>query len=172
MNLKNKWQLVLLILIVMTVAFIFTQSIIPPETSSAESEVVSDVVTDVVVDIIGDDTPEKVEKAERASKYIDENMRKIAHVVEFAVLGAEVAVLGFLIEREKAKSSKSISLLSVAAASLIFGLLIAFLDESIQILSGRGPLVSDIWIDLSGYTSLLVVTHLVILVIRKQKMRY
>lgn len=34
---------------------------------------------------------------------------------------------------------------------------VAFLDESIQILSGRGSLISDIWVDLIGVVIGIVV---------------
>lgn len=34
--------------------------------------------------------------------------------------------------------------------SFYFGFTLAFLDESLQVITGRGALVTDIWIDLIG----------------------
>ncbi|MCR4676986.1 MAG: VanZ family protein [Sphaerochaetaceae bacterium] len=58
-------------------------------------------------------------------------VRKMAHAFEFAVLGFfSCRLLGF----------KSMALCFV----------VAFLDETIQIFTGRGPMIQDVWIDLSG----------------------
>ena len=48
-------------------------------------------------------------------------------------------------------------------------LIVAFLDETIQIFSGRGPMVSDIWIDLAGGVfGSLIIDSLLCLLKRKR----
>ena len=60
-------------------------------------------------------------------------VRKIAHMVEFCVL----AVLINLCWKK-------------TIPSFYAGFTLAFLDESLQVVTGRGALVADIWIDLIG----------------------
>lgn len=56
-------------------------------------------------------------------------MRKIAHTVEFCVL----ASIAFVACKKSIKS-------------VYAGLTLAFLDERLQVIIGRGELVTDIWI--------------------------
>ncbi len=130
MTLKIKTAKILLLsLILATLLFIFIQSMLPPETSSTES----DAVGDIIEEIIPSDTP--------TGSYIQTNLRKIAHFVEFALLGLEVSLyLVFFVKR------KLFVLLSYPAA-----LLTALFDESIQMFSGRGPGIFDVWIDFFGF---------------------
>lgn len=68
---------------------------------------------------------------------LDKNLvRKIAHVFEYLVLGVFVSLLW------KEKLIKSINT----------GFIVAFLDESIQVFTGRGALITDVWIDMIGVT--------------------
>ena len=60
-------------------------------------------------------------------------VRKVAHVFEFFVLTLIVSMWW----------KKSI-------CSFYTGFSLAFLDESLQLITGRGSLVADIWIDLIG----------------------
>lgn len=70
------------------------------------------------------------------------DVRKLAHFCEYAALGAlSGATFAF------AQNHSASRLLNHA----LLGLLAAVIDESIQVLSGRGPLVTDIWIDAAGY---------------------
>ena len=67
-------------------------------------------------------------------------VRKIAHVVEYALLGF-VSSLFVVIFYAKIKWYHVWNTVS-------FVLTVAVLDESIQILSGRGPLISDVLLDM------------------------
>lgn len=60
-------------------------------------------------------------------------VRKIAHAVEFYVLSLIVSI-----------SWKR------PLRSFYAGFTLAFLDESLQVVTGRGALITDIWIDLIG----------------------
>ena len=70
------------------------------------------------------------------------DVRKLAHFCEYAALGALSGATFALAQNHSASRLLNHALL---------GLLAAVIDESIQVLSGRGPLVTDIWIDAAGY---------------------
>ena len=152
-KLREITRIALIVTIVCTLAFIFTQSMLSQETSSAES----DAVGDIVAEIIPPETP--------PGEYVQNNLRKIGHFVEFAILGAEVALYAiFFLKRY----------LYVVYA-LVLSPIVALLDETIQIFSGRGPMIVDVWIDVWGFSSSFVVIYVIyfaakaILKERKQK---
>ena len=152
-KINKLFKIALLILIIATLAFIFVQSMIPPNKSQAES----DKVGDIIGEIIPPDTP--------TGDYIQNNIRKLAHLVEFFVLGCEVALYMILYMPR----------IRWAALSLPSALLVALLDESIQIFSGRGPSILDVWIDFFGFFISSVIFYTVACVVifisekRKQK---
>ena len=117
-------------LIIITLAFIFSQSALPPETSQAESEAVGGIIEE----ILPPETP--------AGAYVQKNIRKIAHFTEFALLGTELALFVVLFMKKR----WIFALVSYPAA-----LITAFFDESIQMFSRRGPSIFDVWIDFSGF---------------------
>ena len=136
-----------------TLVFIFTQSVIPPEQSAEQSDKVGDILEEII-------TPETP-----VGGYVQNNVRKIAHFVEFAFLGLWVSLYVFFFLRKwfYALSSYAISLIT------------ALFDETIQIFSGRGPDVVDVWIDFAGYASSFSLVCAVLLVanfiILKRKQR-
>lgn len=70
----------------------------------------------------------------------DSAVRKAAHAVEFAVLGALLTTV------VRVRMRKPLSL------TLLCGLLIALIDETIQIFTnGRGSMVQDVWLDFGGF---------------------
>lgn len=112
----------LLIATGLVLLFIFVQSLLPEGVSAGESGWFSEHILNPIAAFFGADS-------------IPHNLvRKLAHIFEFTVLSALLT----LICRGK------------AVKSFGFGFLFAFLDESVQLLSDRGALVSDIWIDLCG----------------------
>ena len=128
-NKEKVLKYALLFLIASTLLFIFIQSMLPPETSSAESEAVGGVIEE----IIPPDT--------KPGAFIQTNLRKIAHFTEFFFLGIELALyIAFFMKRG-----------IFVLLSYPFSMLIAFFDESIQVLSGRGPSITDAWIDFFGF---------------------
>ncbi len=130
-------RMMLITLILATLIFIFAQSLVPPEKSQESS----DKVGDVLEEIIPPDT--------KPGEFVQNNVRKLAHFFEFALLGAFVS-LYVIIYLPSVKH---------ALMSLPFGLVAAFLDESIQTVSERGPLISDVWIDLGGFASAAVLFY-------------
>ncbi len=141
---KDKYiKVVFLVLIAITLAFIFIQSILPPEKSSAES----DKVSDIVAGVIPPDT--------NVGGFIQLNLRKLAHFIEFFILGIEVALL-IVISLKKIQ----FALMSIPSAALV-----ALLDETIQIFSERGPAVSDVWIDVFGFAVASLIVYMVYAII-------
>lgn len=115
-------RITLLIVTGLLLAFIFVQSMLPRGVSAEESEWLADKGFNPLLQKLG-------------LKPITQcAIRKTAHVAEFAMLSA-LLVLCF-----RGRISKSAG----------FSFAAAFLDESIQLVSGREALVSDIWIDLIG----------------------
>ena len=127
----------LLALIFSTLAFIFTQSALPPEKSTAESEAVGEIIEEII--------PPDTE----AGAYVKVNLRKIAHFVEFACLGIEIALFVSLFLGRPI----------FVALSYPTALLTAFFDESIQMFSGRGPAIFDVWIDFFGFFTFASLTY-------------
>ena len=134
-KIKDKKWIGVLILI-LTIAVIWGQSCLPPEGSSAESGWVKEILQKVLGLIFG-----KVEVSEML-------VRKMGHFTEYLILGAELTAF-------------FPTLKTAIIPMLGFGT--AFLDETIQIFSGRGPQIQDVWIDLAG----VLVGMAVMLLIRK-----
>ena len=70
-------------------------------------------------------------------------VRKLAHFIEFAALGATGHLFFESLMQDKHKRYITLALIGVATP---------LIDETIQIFSGRGPALSDVWIDIAGYT--------------------
>ena len=73
----------------------------------------------------------------RDQSYVIHVLRKLAHFVEYDALGF---MLTWLFGQRK----------RYLPLCLAVGFAVAFLDETIQIFSGRGPAIADVWLDLSG----------------------
>ena len=93
----------------------------------------------------------------RLIKGLTEHMlRKLAHFSEFAALGFFTIHLCHVCRKLHVHT---------VLHSLLFGLLCALTDESLQLLNDRSAQVSDVWIDFSGvccgvlFFLLLVVLH-------------
>lgn len=140
---------VFLILILATLGFIFSQSMLPPEKSEQQSNSVGEIVAEV----IPPDT--------KPGEFIQVNLRKLAHFFEFAVLGVELSVFAFVFKRGK----------SFMLFSYVFAVFVALFDETIQIFSGRGPAILDLWIDFFGFATAASLVFLIgfsVVVIRKK----
>lgn len=131
---KRVLLFVLLSLCVLSLAFIFYNSSLPPEKSDEQSTAVGEVIEEVVDTVLPENAPVK--------DAIILNLRKLAHFFEFFMLGAEVAlILVFFSYRPT----------MLGLTSVFLGGFVGFLDETVQIFSGRGPAILDVWIDTCGY---------------------
>ena len=127
---------VLLTLICLTLAFIFYQSLLPPSLSKNESDTVAEVLSLV----FGEDS------------FVVENIRTIAHFLEYGLLGVEVSVYLCLFANKLFVSS---------AISFALSLGVAIFDETIQIFSGRATELKDVITDFSGFVILSLLTYAV-----------
>lgn len=87
-------------------------------------------------------------------------VRKLAHFTEFFLLGAE---LSFLLWTERRCG------VQWYVNGWFAGLLCALCDETVQIFSGRGPAIADVWLDTAGMTCGLLLLLGVRLTVRRLK---
>ena len=139
---RVKYRRVLIFLCAATVLFIWINSLMDEDASADESRAVLEAVATVVETVSG------VEMDTTDDLWL----RKTAHFCEFALLGAELALL--ILPRSK-KSFQGV------CNCLFPGLLVAVCDESLQLLSNRGSQLPDVLLDFSGViTAVLLVTLL------------
>ena len=142
------------ICILFTLTFIFGNSYADVETSKEQSGNVVELIKDVIGSALN--------VSDEELTYI---VRKTAHFVEYCALGFEFALLAFHLSY----GFKLRDGIYAAAASL----LVADLDELLQFYRGRGSMVSDVFLDLSGALTGIAVgyalSYLVRMLYRKKK---
>jgi len=149
MDRKKKGKILLSVLCVLTVLFIWGNSLLDRDESQAVSmELLRQIA----------------ELAERLGLVIegtdDHWLRKLAHFGEFGLLGTELSLLMLL---NGAFGGQGI------ANCLFAGLLTAVADETIQLFSGRGSQVQDVLLDFSGVITAVVLVSAVYLAIRRRR---
>ena len=122
-------QKLLLAAIIIAITFIWGHSLLPMDMSAQESGWITEHIIAPVLALFGVD---------EVSTHL---VRKLAHVGEFLILA--LLVYAYLRGR--------------VLKGFYFCFTVAFLDESIQLLSGRGSLISDVWGDLIGVAIGIVV---------------
>ena len=125
------------------VCFIFANSLLPADASSEESKSFLSFFVALFPEL---------------SHY---SIRKLAHVAEYALLGAHLAL---------APIGSPFSMRVTYPVVLLFGAIIAFIDEGIQrFVPGRGPSLTDALIDFVGYLAALILVITFLFVISKTK---
>ncbi len=149
--------LIVLFMIVLTLTFIWGNSM----KSRTESSVDSDFVYEGVYDEILKPPIESV----LGSNVIDVGViRKLAHVFEFMCLALEINYLVYLFNKYR---------LSNIPIMLLAGLFVGGMDEIIQIFYERGSQIVDVLIDFSGFLVMTLAFMLVYYTFRKgQKNNY
>ena len=146
---------ILSVLIGLTLAFIWINSCLPPETSGKESSTVYEGVVGAVTTVVGEQKAETFKTV-----FTEQVLRKLAHFSEFGLLGLELALLHLAIGK-------------LAPKHFVFlggyGVVVAIIDECIQIFSKRGASVIDVLIDLCGYVLICAVTVAIIFLIKRRK---
>lgn len=148
------------ILIILTVGFIWNNSRKTEEVSNQQSSVVTEKVDKVLSD-------NNAQASDATFKALMNKVRKAAHAIEFFILGIEISALSFILKKRFLPQSLWNILSSVLA--------IAVVDEAIQILSGRGPKVQDVLIDFCGAAIgflLALLIRFIITSCRKGKRKY
>ena len=120
----------LTVLIILTLALIWGHSLLGREASSEESGFVMELLEPVLEMVVGEGN---------VTEFL---VRKLAHFTEFFVLGLEL--LTFFAYRKPLFPQAFL-------LALTHGFFAAFLDETIQIFSGRGPMIQDVWLDICGF---------------------
>lgn len=144
-----KKKMFLYLLMGLTIAFIWGQSTLPQKESIAESTTVEKAIV------------QPIHKALSGDSSISVDIRKVAHIAEFAILGIGIGIgVAFDITKVKRKYLCAIS----------YSGLIAFIDETIQYANDRGPEVRDIWLDILGATIGVAVVMLC-MIIKKRIIR-
>lgn len=132
-RLRNK-KTYLYILIILILAFILSNSMDNPSESYSKSQKVMECVSKVLIRIFG---PEHY-----FTRFFIGHVRKIAHFVEYMILGIAASSM--------MKISGKTGIQNIYN-SLSFAVIIAVVDEFIQIYTYRGSSVRDVIIDFSGY---------------------
>ena len=149
---KNRFIILGLILAVLLVtALIFINSLDTVDESNQKS----DSVTDIVENVTGDD-----ERQLDLKKVV----RKSAHLIEFAVLGAVIAFLLYYVKLVHNKRFYGVG--------AFYALAVAVSDEYIQTFSDRSGSVEDILLDFCGAligVVLAMVVPAIITFIKKRK---
>lgn len=127
---KRKYVTVgFILLILLTVGFIFSQSCFSVEESQQESDQVLEFFSSHFAALFGGE--------ELTSNFV----RKLAHFIEFSALGAELS--GLLLCTQHRGIQAYINVAGV-------GCFVALCDETLQLFTGRGSQVQDVWLDISG----------------------
>lgn len=124
---RRTWRAALWVLVGLTAAFILSRSMRGKVASDGESQWVTDLLREIF----------------HSDSISHAFVRKLAHFTEFFILGAELSGLLWLERRRSVQSYLNI---------WFAGELCALLDETVQIFSGRGPSVADVWLDTAGAT--------------------
>ena len=122
---KQKRILIYLTILLVWIIFIFCRSLQPAETSTFESQWVLDLLQRII-------------PFELSMHFI----RKLAHFIEFAVLGVLAGLLF---------GGQCRRLLPGLLFSAMTGVITALCDETIQLfVAGRSGQLQDVWLDVAG----------------------
>ena len=151
MKKSNGRMIFCITLLVLNVAFIWGNSLLPKEMSSAFSRFVGRIVSFFIPDSV------TVESGEGHGI-----LRKIAHFLEFCSLGV---LLSWLIRMKQDRNALSVIM------PFVCGVAVAAVDETIQLfIPGRGPHIRDVGIDSAGVLlGILLVWLLVYLKTKRTK---
>jgi hypothetical protein len=128
---QNIWTAILLLLIVITLCVIWGHSLEGPQDSSKKSQaVLENLVKPILGPLFG---------AENITEYF---VRKLGHFAEFFALGLECFLLLWV--RRKIE-------LHWMAHCFCFGFLVGAMDETLQLFTGRGSSLADVWLDFAGF---------------------
>ena len=129
LNRKRILTIVLIVLILVTIVFIWSNSLQSIPESQARSLGFLARIKPFLGIFVG------------SGNVTDHLVRKLAHFTEFGALGCELALLLAL--------QKRVSWQLVVNCAFV-AMVVALTDETIQIFTGRGSQVQDVWLDFAG----------------------
>ena len=146
---RKCWNIILGLLVFLTLAFIWGNSLLP----RTESQEISRGLL-----------AELCAALEHVGLHIDPQndhwLRKLAHFGEFGLLGAELGLLLCLNRRQSVQG-----FVNCAFA----GLAVAVTDEALQLISNRGSQVQDILLDFAGFLTGLLLCGLLCGIIGRKR---
>ena len=148
-NKTKRFRVVLLLLLLaVTITFIWSNSLEGPNASQAKSLKVLEKITPFLEFFVG------------KGNVTDFLVRKLGHFTEFFALGFELALFISILNRVKLQPVINCMSLSLA---------VAVTDESLQILSNRGSMVSDVLLDFCGSVSGILFILLLYFIFKSRK---
>lgn len=144
----EKKRLILWIAIILTLAFIFGQSLLNQEVSDKESNTVKEKIVQPIHEVV------------TGEKTLSYNVRDVAHIAEFSILGLELVLL----LKDKKRILRWLRSISYCG-------FVALFDESIQHFSGRASQVADIWYDIFGAVVGAIIGIILVLIVGKWKVK-
>lgn len=154
---NNKLIIILTVVILFITGFAFYNSAKNFTTTHAESEAVVEAINPVI-------QKNEIKVGQENLRFY---IRKFAHVIEFAALGASVMCLAM---RIKAQYNKSLF-----GFAFFYVLFVGTVDEFIQSLNDRSSLVSDVLLDffgaLIGFAFAFVAVKIVCIIIKNYRIR-
>lgn len=146
--------LLFVVLIILTIAFIWFNSLQSPEKSMKRSGAAEEIVRPVVLSI-----PVKEWHSDGMITFIT---RKLAHFTEYFLLGVELMALALILRPDYRMRSVWL---------FLFAVFIASADEALQLTNGRGAAVADVLLDLSGTIAGLLAVKVLAHFMNKEKTR-
>ena len=144
---KKYFIIALIIVIALTVAFIWGNSMIPKKESAEGSGKIFGFIQPILDAVFG------------AGVITHDIFRKMAHFTEFSLLALEVVALLILIKKFN---------IFGAIIAMGGGLIVAVIDEVIQISSNRGASVVDVLIDFLGVLFITLISYLIFKLVLKK----
>ena len=132
-DMKRSLRNLLIAVLILNLAFIWGNSLLDGDKSNA----LSDAVIGLMRRIVGFSGGGSGGASTGGSGTLSFLVRKAAHMTEFLLLAVWAGMLDF---RGKFLPQR-----------LLFGLMTALVDETIQLYTGRTSLVTDVWIDYIGF---------------------
>lgn len=164
MNKLTKYFIAVCCCVVIVVMFIWGQSIVTFENSVNESQFLLKFVRPIYEAVFGVGTLDGY------------TWRKLAHVIEFFVLGVFASLLALILVKLLWKKQFGVITVFMAIlSSEILCVTVAIIDELIQTTNNRHPQVSDVILDSIGALVAIILTTAIFLLIwkvikwRKQK---
>ena len=152
-------NIILTILIILTLAFIWGNSLMPRDESTEMSTWALRHFNEVLGRISG--------KPLTVSEHF---LRKLAHFTEFAVLGMEmlaraIPISVFWDSLPEAQPRKAPLDRKACIVTAVCGLAAAMIDESLQGFSDRSPQISDVFLDFAGFLAGAAIIYVILALI-------
>ena len=150
-SVRKRRNIILGLLVFLTLAFIWGNSLLPREESQEISRGLLAELCAVLENVGLHIDPQN-----------DHWLRKLAHFGEFGLLGAELCLLMWMNRRQSVQG-----FINCAFA----GLAVAVTDEALQLISNRGSQVQDVLLDFAGFVTGLLVWALLWSAVEKIRLR-